>query len=570
VVVRKPGGEAMRHLLATSIIKLFLLSGFTASVALAQMLAIPAGEEKPPANNIANSATAPAAGIDPPSVSKAMHLYRDGKLDDAAAEYRRVIGAGISAPAGYAGLARVNLRQHRVDEAAAAAAKAVELGPNLAASHVALGEVYIRQGRLDDAAEEFRKLVAANTSDARAYYGLARIYHLASYHKKESILINRAHELDPDDPEIQFAWLRPQGWEARIKVTEETLEKKSLDPEARKAMETYLEIWKKYAAEPPRPCSLAPGITSTETPLKPIMATARVVEGYGLGVKVNGTPSTLLLDTGAGGILINQRIADKAGVEKILDQDFTGIGDKPSVPGYLGYAKTLKIGDFEFRDCYVDVIEKSMNENADGLLGANVFAHFLVELNFPDQTLRISPLPVDPAVGIEKSTLDSSSETIAQPHDRYLSPDMKDFFLVYLNGHNLMIPTKLNDQSPFLFILDTGAQMSMVSLAAAKRVGKVSEMQGQMRGIGGKVKNVYRAEDVHLQFANFRQKMGTMISLDLTHMSDTSGLELSGFLGFGLLYMMDITIDYRDGLLRLKFDAKRFYTDVMPQQSYTH
>jgi predicted aspartyl protease len=298
--------------------------------------------------------------------------------------------------------------------------------------------------------------------------------------------------------------------------------------------------------------------------------TSQIVEGYGSGVKVNDTPSTLLLDTGAGGVVISQRIADKAGVEKIAHQEFGGIGDKPTVAGYVGYAKTLKIGDFEFHDCYVDVLEISMNENADGLLGANVFGHFLVELDFPNQKLRISPLPVDPAVGPEKVTLDSSSETITQPHDRYLSPDMKDFFLVYLNGHNLMIPTKLNDQSPFLFILDTGAQNSMVSLAAAKRVGKVTGIDEQVRGIGGKVKKVYRAEGVHLQFANFRQRVATMTSIDLSHFSDSDGIEVSGFLGFGMLYMMDIKIDYRDGLLNLKFDPKRFYTDVMPQQSYTH
>jgi len=499
-----------------------------------------------------------------------MHLYRDGRLDDAAAEYKRVIDAGLSAPAGYAGLARTQLRQHKVDEAAASAAKAVELGPNLAATHVALGEVYLRQGRIEDAAEQFRKLVVANTSDARAYYGLARVYHLASYHKKESVLINRAHELDPNDPEIASAWLRPQGLAGRIKGTQERLEDKALDPESRKNLESRLETLKKLAEQPPRPCGLAPGVTSTETSLKPIMQTAQDVEGYGLNVRVNGVASTLLLDTGASGVLISQRIADKAGVEKLVDQKIGGIGDKESVDGYLGYAKTLQIGSFEFRDCYVDVVGKNMNENSDGLLGANVFGHFLVELDFPNQKLKISPLPVDPAVGAEQASLDSSAETVAEPRDRYVSPDMKDFFLVYLNGHNLMLPTKLNDKSPFLFILDTGAQTTLVSLAAAEQVGKVGSIDGEFRGIAGKVKKVYRAPDVNLQFANFRQKMAWIYALDLKNLSDESGIEISGLLGFRLLYQLDIRIDYRDGLLALKFDPKRFYSDVMPQQSYTH
>jgi len=284
---------------------------------------------------------------------------------------------------------------------------------------------------------------------------------------------------------------------------------------------------------------------------------------------VNGAPSTLLLDTGASGVLISQRIAEKAGVEKVTDAHFSGIGDKQSVPGYLGYAKSLVIGDFEFHDCYVDVIDKNFNENSDGLLGANVFAHFMVELDFPNQKLRISPLPVDPAVGAEKASLDSNGDTAAQPHDRYISPDMKDFFLAYLDGHQLMIPTKLNDQAPFLFIMDTGSQSTLISLDAARKIGKVSESNGQLRGIGGVVEKTYRTSFVHLQFASFRQRLDSMYCLDLTNWSNRNGIELSGFFGFGLLSMMDMKIDYRDAMISLKFDAKKFHGDLLPQQSYT-
>jgi tetratricopeptide (TPR) repeat protein len=525
----------------------------------------PAGS---PPGDAAPAATPSSA--EPPTVSRATKLYRDGKLDDAAAEYQRVIEAGYNTPAGYAGLARVELRQHKVVEAAASAAKGVELGPNLAATHVALGEVYIRQGRLEDAIEQFRPLVVASTSDARAYYGLARVFHLATYHKKESLLLARAHELDPHDPEIEEAWLRTQGWNARIKAVQDLLAEPELDSEKKKSLEAQLERFKTYESQPLRPCNLVPGATSTETSLKQVMANASVVEGYGLGVKVNGTPSTLLLDTGAGGVLISRRIAEKAGVEKLSEEHFAGIGDNHDVLGYLGYAKTLVIGDFEFHDCYVDVIDKNFNENSDGLLGANVFAHFMVELDFPNQKLRISPLPVDPAVGAENASLDSNKDTAAQPHDRYISLDMKDFFLAYLDGHDLLIPTKLNDKSPFLMIMDTGAQTTLISLDAARKVAKVSESEDEMRGVGGKVKKVYMTSFLHLQFGNFRQRMDTVPCIDLTHLSEGSGIETSGFLGFGLLSMLDMKIDYRDAMISLKFDPKRFHGDMFPQQSYTH
>src|ERR1700680_2801984 len=155
-----------------------------------------------PANsNAAVTAAGTASPVlpnEPPSVSKAMHLYRDRKYDDAVAEYKRVIQAGFNAPAGYVGLARVALKQERVADAAAAAQKGIELGPHLAATHVALGEVYFRQGKIEEAADEFRKLVVANTSDAQAYYGMAKVMHASSYHKKEKLLIDRAHRLNGD------------------------------------------------------------------------------------------------------------------------------------------------------------------------------------------------------------------------------------------------------------------------------------------------------------------------------------------------------------------------------------
>ena len=560
----------LRCVTAAVVLRIFLLTMIFVSVAQ--------GQTPVPAPASSNSGgTPPAAGpvapqvsVAPPTISKAMQLYRAGKLDDAAAEYQRVIDVGYSAAAGYAGLARVQLRQHKVAEAAASANKGVELGPNLASTQIALGEVYIRQGRLEEATEQFRKLVVANTSDARAYYDLARVFHLATYHKKESLLLARARELDPHDPEIENEWLRTQGWGERIKALQGRLEDASLSPERKKALETQLDRYKTYQSQPPRPCSLVSGAASTETDLKRIMATASVIEGYGLGVKVNGTPSTLLLDTGAGGVLITRRIAEKAGVERVTEESFAGIGDKQSVPGYLGYAKSLVVGNFEFRDCYVDVIDKYINENSDGLLGPNVFSHFMVELDFPNEKLHISPLPMDPAVGAEKATLDSNGDAVAEPHDRYISPDMKDFFLAYLDGHQLMIPTKLNDQSPFLFIMDTGFQSTVIGLDAARKIGKVSDSQGQLRGIGGVVNKTYRTSFVNLQFASFRQRQDSMYSLDLTNMSNRYGMEISGFIGFGLLSYLDMKIDYRDAMISLKFDSKRFHDDVVPEQSYTH
>lgn len=538
----------------------FVLYCLSASFALTMAQAPTA-----PANANASVPTAntetPVLPNEPPSVSKAMHLYRDRKYDDAIAEYKRVIQAGFNAPTAYAGLARVALKQERVADAAAAAQKGIELGPNLAATHIALGEVYYRQGKIEEAADEFRKLVVANTSDARAYYGMAKVMHASSYHKKEKLLIDRAHQLNPDDPDIRQAWMASLGLEEQIKELQASLDAKDLSSAARTENEKRLARLKEIASQPTRGCRLPNAVKNTQTDLLPIMHDARNSTGFGLPVKVNGTPSTLLLDTGAGGILISKRIADKAGVHKIIDNKVGGIGDTGDQAGYLGYVNSIKIGDLEFHDCYVEVMEKRFSDSEDGLLGADVFSDFLVDLDFPNHTVRLSQLPEDPSQPATPAALDSGAVLTRQPHDKYIAPEMKSFSQVYRIGHLLLLPTKVNDKGPVLFLIDTGAFSNLIALDFARTVGKVGVTDAvKIKGLSGEAKKVYRAQDVILQFSGYRQRMSEILSLDMSNMSDDAETEISGMYGFEMLQMLEIKIDYRDGLVAFKFDSKRFHS----------
>jgi hypothetical protein len=72
------------------------------------------------------------------------------------------------------------------------------------------------------------------------------------------------------------------------------------------------------------------------------------------------------------------------------------------------------------------------------------------------------------------------------------------------------------------------------------------------------VKNVYRADKAILQFGHLRQENQDLVAFDLGHISDHTGTEISGTLGFALLRLLDIKIDYRDGLVDFEYDAKRW------------
>ena len=154
-----------------------------------------------------------------------------------------------------------------------------------------------------------------------------------------------------------------------------------------------------------RSCTLVNKVSATEAKLEPRMLDARRFGSYELGVKVNGVKAMLELDTGAGGILVSTRIAEKAGLAKIADNAIGGIGDKGAANGYVAFAEKVQIGELEFQNCYIDVVDKKRSLDVDGLIGADVFSSYLVDIDFPNRKLKLSQLPPYPDQASEEASL---------------------------------------------------------------------------------------------------------------------------------------------------------------------
>jgi hypothetical protein len=107
--------------------------------------------------------------------------------------------------------------------------------------------------------------------------------------------------------------------------------------------------------------------------------------------------------------------------------------------------------------------------------------------------------------------------------------------------------------------LDTGSMLKAISPAAAREVTKVSPDDTiTMKGLSGNVKNVFSGDEVTITFGGLRQRNLDIVAFDTTGLSNSIGTEVSGILGFVMLRMLDIKIDYRDGLVQFAFDDKRF------------
>lgn len=500
--------------------------------------------------------TAPALSA---PMAGGLGLYRTGKFDEAIAAYTTILPAGGSeAAAAYAGIARVYLAKKNPTEAYAAAQKAVALTPDRAPAIVALGEVYFRQGKLIEAQAAFMKPLRACDLDARAFLGLNRVYTASLNWKRAKTNIDQAYKLDPNDPDIHRVYVNTLSGKERMEALKEYLASATDDGEESKAgLKKELAVLEAESEKQPGQCRLVTKVKSTEAQLAPLHDGPKVIKGYGLTVKVNGVSSRLLLDTGASGILIDRKTAEKAGVKSIEDIQIGGFGDAGPTAGFLGRAGKIQVGELEFDDCLVQVASGRSVLDSDGLIGANVFRHFLVDIYMPANKLKLSELPPSPDEPASDISLDSQSSRPPHRHDRYIPPEMKDYTPIFEFGHGLLIPTSVNSMPPKLFLIDTGSFDNMLSLAEAKEATKVNaEYTWGVKGLSGKTKTVYSASNATIQFSNVRQQREDLVTIDMARMSDSFGTEISGVLGFAMLWMLDMKIDYRDGLVKFTVESR--------------
>lgn len=545
----------------------------------------PAAEDQPVAPLPSVPATSSAAPpLDAPQtpLGEAMALARKGDYDAAIKKYQEVLQEKPKSPDAYAGLAYCYLKKKDVTQAFETVTKGLQIN-DAWPIRVALGEVYFRQGKIPEAEKEWVGVINSGHEAARAYLGLARVRWTIAMNKSAKTMIDKAHGLDPHDRDIQRDWIGTLPRSERIRYYESYLaEANDSDADEHRDTESYLSYLKERAKQHRRPCRLVSKVKNTETPLVRLLADPSHLRGYGLTVELNGTRTKIMLDTGAGGIVVKRHIAEKAGIAKLTETKIGGVGDKGLKNAYIGTADTIRIGELEFHDCPVEVMESRSVAEEDGLIGADVFEDFLVEINFPDEKLKLSELPKRPGQSDQPLALkndeeddsgdqDTSGKTeagakgtasvanSAGPQGRYIAPEMQSFTRVFRLGHDLLVPTRVGDAPSKLFLLDTGALTNAISPAAAREVTKVSgDPDMFVKGISGSVKKVYSANKAVLQFGRLRQENQDMLSFDTTSLSDNSGTEISGFLGFVMLRFLDIKIDYRDALVDFSYDAKRF------------
>ncbi len=263
--------------------------------------------------------------------------------------------------------------------------------------------------------------------------------------------------------------------------------------------------------------------------------------GVGVRVKLNTRTSLLLLlDTGASGISITPKTAERAGLEQLTTEstEASGFGDDQAQDSMRQLAKQVSFGSLSFTDYPISVFRSARTGVCDGLIGADVFRSFFLTIDFTRPVLTLEPFP---------QPRDESAEDL---DDAGVLP--AGFSRAFRFGNHLAVMTAVNEQSERLFLLDSGSSQNLIDTALAAESTKVrGDSNTRLQGVQGTVKTVARADQVKLRFAGFLQHNPDLLAVSLDKMSDSFGVGFGGVLGWNVLFQLKLTIDYRNGAIRL-------------------
>ncbi len=121
-----------------------------------------------------------------------------GRLDEAAAVYRKILAAWPDVAEVHANLGLLLARQGNLDDAVAELERAVALKPELVQGHITLGEIFLQQDKLDQAVARYEQVLALEPDLAEVHYNLGSLLVRLGRLDEAAAHFERAAALRPD------------------------------------------------------------------------------------------------------------------------------------------------------------------------------------------------------------------------------------------------------------------------------------------------------------------------------------------------------------------------------------
>jgi tetratricopeptide (TPR) repeat protein len=457
----------------------------------------------------------------------ASNAYGAARWSAAEDLYTEAVAEHPKDPQVEAALIHTLLHEGKTTQAATRAAAALAADPHSAIALTTMAEVQLRQGQPWLAMQTLDTAAAADPCYARVHLIRSRVLRLDSMYADERKELQAAYDIDPTDTDILRAWLSIDSpAHDALAISESLSNMKDIDAESRQKAESTLRAMLPMLSETSQTCRAFPDPTATTVPLQQSMTDGKHVDGYRIDVDLPKTKAKLILDTAASSFYISKALADANGLEH----------SAVDPPGTV-HVDSLHINGLEFRDCVVGVADTTFANGADGFIGTDVFAQWLITIDPRAAHLKLDPLPPTGSI---------------LPQDRPNAPELAGFTPVYHRRQYLMVPLTFGDKRK-LFVLASAMRYSTMSSEAAHTLSKmtVNFTNTEQTTAGTKV-----------QFFRdtFDFKLGSLEPISQTHilefdpstMDRNAGVNIAGELGLDILQPLTLHLDYRDGLV--KFD----------------
>lgn len=463
--------------------------------------------------------------------SPADEAYARGQYAAAESLYAKALSENPNDAARSAAVVRTLLHEDRISDAVEQANRGIANSPTSAAALTALAEVEYRKGQPWLALETLQAAEKTDACYARAHLLRSRILRIDSMYASERKELQTAYDIDPADPDIKRAWLHVDSAARDLEGIEKAMSTMNLPADQKALAQGTADDLLKRLTENSLTCKSSPITTAVTLPLSAMYQDPKHVSAYQLDVQLPKKNAKLIVDTAASGVYISRALADENGFEHM-----------PNDPQNTVRVDTLHVGPLEFHDCLAGVSDTPFPNKGDGFIGTDVFAPYLISLDYPAGKLTLSPLPPLPSQG--ESSL---------PLDRYIAPEMSSYSPIYHRQQFLLVPVMLNNRQRRLFAVDSGMGMTTMTSEVAHLVSSTKmNFTNAEQTVGGGTVNLYR-DHFDFQLANLVfDNRARILEFEPSAINENAGFEIAGLIGFDMLRGTTIHMDYRDGLIRFE------------------
>jgi tetratricopeptide (TPR) repeat protein len=543
-------------LLRSISICVFLMSG-SACVAQTSEAALPAGCKV----NAAGPSDAEAA-LYVEDWSKAARLYRVMQQQDA---------GSLEAQAG---LVRVQLGEGKIADALKAATDLAKATPQSVVAETVLGETYLRRGEIDMASPILTKALSLDPCYGRARLEAARLESLSGYHASAAKHLAQAHALNPNDEQITVAWLFSLAPAQRYPLLKEFVEHaKYLNSDDREDLKSNLL---EGEAKMNSHCTVSSPAAGTQTTLFENPIISKDPSAPSIDVALNGKKHRLRFSTSDGDVFFPWHTAQALGLTPLVKVSYAQLYRGGRLNYYFANLASLRIGDVEFKNCIVKVLDESGNgyeakvdadtnpSGSDGSIGAMFLADFLVHMDSMKKQLTLTPLPPIPA-NLDSTGLPLWSDVSKSGGDpvpsinggawgqrnRTVNTEMKSWTSLVSTRDRIWLPTFVGAGPAVLFLLELSDPWPRISTNAVNQAARIESIAN------GKSAPPFHGYFIDFAGLMFPNNSWTVVRYD--EFSKHLKLETSGTIGLEALRQTTFTLDLRDNLVHFTYDPSKAF-----------